>query len=938
MRVPIDQVEVGLLDVGECLIDNIEVRPGGISGANIMANGTFESGLTGWTLQGDHMRSSLETASGLGGYQSSQSLHLRSTDSMWTLGDFAQGALAQTTLGAGQTATLRLKARWLHGWPEVLMRLRGNWLEVTGAMPLPPNPGTPGLPNSRAVTNAGPAIYEVQHSPPIPPANVPVVVTARFHDVNPFQATLLYRIDTGVNPSPTYTAVPMVDNGTGGDALANDGLYSATIPAQAGGTVVAFLVQARDAFGSTNIFPAKLNNNAGAPRECVVAFGDPVPVGGTFSHHHVFITQNWAQLWGNWGGVSHEDFDGTWVDGGGRIVYDWRGRYAGSPYHQYTGSPITTVGGVHWYMPEDDQVLGTTSFDKQHVPGNGPLDDDTIQREQASYWMAHRIGLPRNTRRYYVYYVNGVRHAPLMEDSQVPGTDMIKEYWPNDSNGLLFKNHAWFEGDLAEQPGGYMNFNNNSFCLLDRFTTTINGVPNQYKLARYRWMWWIRQYPESANDYRDVFALIDAANTAANTQAYYTNMEAQVDTEEWLRLSAMEHATGDWDSFFTQNQWNMYCYKPTFGKWTALKWDWNITMGSGTQSWPDDGSQLFTYGGSDPMMALFHNYPPYQRAYLRALQDIANLAMNNTYANPLLNAKYAAFVANGLTQSSSYGLQVANPATPGGLESWIGAMHNSILTTLINRGVANVPFAITATNLNNDLLSLSGTAPLRVKTLWFNGVAWPLIWTSITGWTVTIPLQPGTNQFNVVGVDLHNQPVPGATAAAAVVYPGTEPSPVGQVTINEIMYNPATPGAEYVELHNNSYTNTFDLSGWQIPFLSYTFPAGSLINPNAYLVLTPNRSAFAAAYGGTIPPFDTYPGTLTGGGGPVLLVRPAPSSTNTALVAGVRFSNALPWPTNANGSSLQLIDPRQDPSGSATGRWAKPIAPLRRPSGPISPP
>ena len=88
---------------------------------------------------------------------------------------------------------------------------------------------------------------------------------------------------------------------------------------------------------------------------------------------------------------------------------------------------------------------------------------------------------------------------------------------------------------------------------MGKFTTTINGVPNQYKLARYRWMWWIRQYPDSANDFSQVFALIDAANTPTTSPAYYANVEALVDTEEWLRLSAIEHATGDWDSCFTQN-------------------------------------------------------------------------------------------------------------------------------------------------------------------------------------------------------------------------------------------------------------------------------------------------------------------------------------------------------------------------------------------------
>ena len=40
----------------------------------------------------------------------------------------------------------------------------------------------------------------------------------------------------------------MVDNGTGGDAVAGDGLYSATIPGQSSGALVAFHVQATDGF------------------------------------------------------------------------------------------------------------------------------------------------------------------------------------------------------------------------------------------------------------------------------------------------------------------------------------------------------------------------------------------------------------------------------------------------------------------------------------------------------------------------------------------------------------------------------------------------------------------------------------------------------------------------------------------------------------------
>ena len=72
---PPDNVQVVLLGEGECLLDDVEVASAS-DGANQVTNPTFESGLTGWTPQGNHVRSTLETTSG---YDSSQSLHLRAS-------------------------------------------------------------------------------------------------------------------------------------------------------------------------------------------------------------------------------------------------------------------------------------------------------------------------------------------------------------------------------------------------------------------------------------------------------------------------------------------------------------------------------------------------------------------------------------------------------------------------------------------------------------------------------------------------------------------------------------------------------------------------------------------------------------------------------------------------------------------------------------------
>jgi regulation of enolase protein 1 (concanavalin A-like superfamily) len=140
----IDIVQVGLLDAGEALVDNL-VFQSGTTGANLILNPGFENGMSGWEALGDHSTSGLETSTGLGGYQSAQSLHLRSSDGMWTGLNDVESALTANSLGSGSTATLKLTGRWLRGTPYVLLRVRGNWIEPRACptarprpMPLPP--------------------------------------------------------------------------------------------------------------------------------------------------------------------------------------------------------------------------------------------------------------------------------------------------------------------------------------------------------------------------------------------------------------------------------------------------------------------------------------------------------------------------------------------------------------------------------------------------------------------------------------------------------------------------------------------------------------------------------------------------------------------------------------------------------------------------------
>ncbi len=888
----IDYAQIGILDAGECQVDNLQVT---YNGSNYVSNGTFEGslGLTDWSLQGCMVRSSLDSP----GYQSSYCLHIRSSDKFWTGDNSCEVALNANGMAAGDTVTLSYMARWLHGTPEPDFRLNGNWLEATAVLPVPNNLGSPGMPNSTYITNAGPALYNVTHNPPLPAANQPAVVTANVCDPDGVtNLTLYYRLD----PATNYIAVPMLDNGTGGDAVPGDGVFSASIPGQASNQVAAFYISATDSRGAATRFPAIRPNDNEPVREGVVMFGDSIPV-GTFGAYHLWLTQTNINRWANLGDLSNEGNDGTVVNGK-RVIYNMQGRFSGSPYHQDFNTPVGNLCHYDWSFNDDDLMLGTSSFNKLHVPGNGPGDDASLQREQLANTFLRALGVPWLNRRYVAVYVNGNLRGTLMEDAQVPDSDLVKEHFPNDADGFLYKMQPWFE--MGPFPSGSdFNFNNNAWCNLMPYTTT-GGVK---KVARYRYNFEIRRTPDSFSDFTNVFSLIDAANSSGSPN-YVGNLENIANMENWMRVFAANHAAGNWDSFGAQNAQNLYGYIGTLGtKYSLLMWDYNIVIGN-SGSW-GPGQDLFTINGEDPNMAAIYSNPTFLRMYWRALQDLVNGPLNVANSGPLLMSKYNAFTA--------YGLSVENPTA--NIEPWLTQAQSSIAAQLAVVNATN--FAVNSgVTISNNVAYVTGTAPVNVTTVWINGAAYPLIWTTLTNWVAAVPLTNGVNPLNVTGVGQNGQPMAGATNSLSVVYNGTNSSPAGHLVINEIMYAPLVDNAQYVELYNNSTNTTFDLSGWQLQGAAYTFPNGATIAPTNYLVLAANNAAFAAAYGATNPVFDVFSGTLPDSG---LL---ALSTANAVTVAEVAYEDQLPWPTNANGTgaSLQLIDSHQD--NWREGNWA--VAPF----------
>ena len=151
------------------------------------------------------------------------------------------------------------------------------------------------------------------------------------------------------------------------------------------------------------------------------------------------------------------------------------------------------------------------------------------------------------------------------------------------------------------------------------------------------------------------------------------------------------------------------------------------------------------------------------------------------------------------------------------------------------------------------------------------------------------------------------------------------------IVINEIMYHPPSDleGEEFIELYNTGKTPV-DLSGWKFTKgIRYTFPQGTIIEPDGYLVVCRALDEFRAAYGEDIIAVGNFKRKLSNRGEQVVL------SDNTGrTIDSVKYADRLPWPVGADGysSSLERICPKA--SGEASN-WAPSPLPMneRQPTG-----
>ena len=801
-----NQLDAQLLGAGEALFDEAEAIPSG--GSNLVTNGGFESGISPWLVQGTHNTSVIENS----GYAGSKSLRIVATGRGDPLPNHVRTPLS-ATIADNTTATIRARVRWRRGSPDFLLRLRGGGLEAYGALTVPTNLGTPGAANSRATANAAPAITDVLHRPALPVAGLPFRVFARVSDPDGVgSVTLRYRLD----PSATLTNVTMVDNGTGGDLLAGDGIFTGLIPGQSSGSLLGFTVTATDNSAASAVFPPT--------GECLARVGDTLPA-GAFGAYTMWITSSTLTAWTNRLLKSNEPFPITLLHNGSRIFYGTGAHFA--QFSDPTGNnPTNALIGYDIDLPPGEPLMGEDGavFDI-------PIRDTTNQREQLMHWMLEQMNLPTLHRRDVHLIVNGVLRnsatIPIFHDCHQPGGTYLDSTFPGDSHGHLIKTSRW---DETSDTNGLLAGDFNSLL---PFTTT-GGV---YKTARYRWCWMPRSSEGSQNDFVDFFNLVTAANVSGSGSAYVNAVKSVADVDQWMANFAFADLCAFWDTFGNPNDKNAYLYKPTVDGWKVITNDMDVGLGADNSNHHPSIEPLFAAGIDAPVQKMFDT-PVLVRRYWRALQESLGTFFSGAAVTNRLTQRYNGYIANGVAvvspfvASDYYSVsRGGNPAITGGIPEWINLRVTYVqnqLNTVASSFSVSGPTSFTTTT---SPITVSGTAPVGVKTITFNGVELPLTWTTTTAWSASVSVAAGTNPLVIRAFDGAGAQT--ASSTLTITFTGT--NAWAALRINEWLADNAALTIDPADGDSEDWLELYNPTGASVSLANWTL-ADSAPTPTTFVI------------------------------------------------------------------------------------------------------
>jgi len=864
------ELRLGLLEEGEVLVDDVSVREITTAPAvELMQNGAFNTALTPlWRVLGNHDQSAIVTDAG------NSVLALRAAGPLLYMHNLLETSLksggALVPVVNGRQYTISLRAKWLRGCPWLHTEFYYNKVAKTFLLDLPAQSGTPGAQNSVYLANPGPTFTGVRHAPPVPNAGEAVTVTARVLDP---QGVSGVNLKYSVNGGAFLTAAM---------SAGADGLYTATLPAQAANAITQFYLEATDNSAAVAAWPA-----AGPNSRALIKVNEGAAQAAKQNLRIITTTADANELASQVNMMSNRRRGCTIIHNERDIFYDGKVRLRGS---MYSRSNISQAGESVTF-PADKLFRGTQRTVSVRRSGMNEI------------VVKHAInaagGLPDNYNDviHLISFRSDIVGSARMEMERFSNS-WLDEFYPEGSDGTQFKlegirvpTQTFQNGTFpAGNPEGFKNLTTSGMGWVVELDLADLGADGEQYRHGFRWL-----NNFSRNDNARFVQLCRAMSlpvgNAAQQLTFEQTIEPLMDVDGWMRTFAMMSLFGIGDVYSQppgtvaniSNPHNLNFYMPPTpdGKIAAIPWDWNFVFSLAATA-PLSG---------DKNIQKVIARPRFRRLFLGHLKDLTDASFNAAYMTPWLT-HYGSVTGENYT---GYATNITN-------------RRNYVLTQ-INAQIPPVAFSIT-TNGGADFSAagagavLEGDGWVDVRTIHLNGSpdSLPVTWLDQNSWRLTVPLGLGANTITLTALNGRGAPV--GTDSVVITNTSTiEQASAANIVVSEIHYHPAA-GDEFIELMNIS-TSFADLSGCAfVNGIDYSFPAGTVLSPGSRLVV--NAAQFLN-------------GTALSNGGERLRLE-APGGVT---IKDFTYDDEMPWPLTADGlgPSLVLIAPETNPDHRDPANW-----------------
>ena len=559
------------------------------------------------------------------------------------------------------------------------------------------------------MTNAGPTFSGLQHSPVVPSPNQPVTISVRASDPDGVaSATVNYR----VNPATAFTTLPMTLQATGA--------WTASLPGQAAGKVVQFYVTALDTLGASASAPAK-GPDSRALYQVADTQGTTLP---THELRLIMLDADRDFMLQPTNVMSNARNGATLIYDRTEVFYDAGARLQGTAASRIRDGDDYVCYDIDF--PPGQLFRGVQNNIGIDRSGRAPTARG--QDEMYVFQMFHRAGIP------------------------VPYHDLCYFISPRTVHtGTAILQLAGYGSGFVEEQYGEAGSVFNMDIIYEPDTTVAAADPESPKLPvphqahigtdftdlgdkeQYRSPFDIR----SGNRRDDYAGLMRLCQVMALPQAEFDAQIASVlDVDEALRMAAMEILCGIGDTYISSSAGLPHNLRlitfPDGDPAQLLAWDMDFVFSAGHE-------QLHLHHlGMEPRQADEH-IPPRGGSICITSTTSARRPSPRTTSTPGWPTT-AAWSARTISAASTY----------------ISNRRAFALTQL----PAQVPFAITSNggndfSSNTNFITLTGTGWLDVHGLAVNGIPYAVNWTTLTNWSLTVPLGAGANLLTVQAVDRH---------------------------------------------------------------------------------------------------------------------------------------------------------------------------------------